>query len=187
MTRRDGEGRPAWPTALVVLGTLGLVAFFVYSLGDRTDPSALDPPTPVPSTSPAATASPVPSESPSPTVTTPSPVPATQAPVSVLNQTAVPGLAARAAAVVEAADWEVATVDNTALGAPSTTLYVPAGLEQAGEAFSAAFPAVTRIVPAFEGLPPDELTLVLADPDAQAVVEALEADASPVLAAPALT
>jgi hypothetical protein len=94
--------------------------------------------------------------------------------VDVLNQTTVGGLAARAAEAIEDSGWQVALVDNTSLGAPATTLYVPAGLEDAAQAFLDQFDAVTRDRPTFIGLPEDVLTLVLAEPDAATVVASLE-------------
>jgi hypothetical protein len=200
---REGQTRPLWPTVLVVIGSLALVGFFVYSLGDRADPTALGDqvgPEVSPSVAPSPELSPGPTESPTPGPTggstsgpaaspeppppTPSPSvpPQVLVPVAVLNQTAVPGLAARSAAVLETDGWEVVTVGDASLGAPSTTLYVPLGLDAAAESFVAAFPAVVRSRPAFAGLPPGQLTLVLAEPDAESVVAALESDAAPVVA-----
>lgn len=178
-----GQVRPRWTTAMVVLGTVALVALLVYGLGDRTEPAAAPTATPgeagataSPTPTPAATPSPTGTPTPTPTAT-PTPSPEVRAPVAVLNQTTVAGLAGRAAAVLERDGWEVPLVDDAALGVPSTTLYVPSGLEDAAETFQADFPAVTRSRPAFEGLAPGQLTLVLAVPDAEAVVSALEQDA----------
>lgn len=182
-----GQVRPRWTTAMVVLGTVALVALLVYGLGDRTEPAAAPTatpgeagatasPTPTPAATPSPTGTPTPTPTPTPTAT-PTPSPEVRAPVAVLNQTTVAGLAGRAAAVLERDGWEVPLVDDAALGVPSTTLYVPSGLEDAAETFQADFPAVTRSRPAFEGLAPGQLTLVLAVPDAEDVVSALEQDA----------
>lgn len=180
--------RPWWTTVIVVVGTVVVVGLVLFSLGDRgaveTVDQALLPPAPTsataPPTAPAGTSSPEPSPSPSDGPTTspevePSPSRApSRVPVDVLNQTTVDGLAARAAAAIEDSGWQVALVDNTSLGAPATTLYVPAGLEDAARAFLDQFDAVTRDRPAFIGLPEDVLTLVLAEPDATTVVASLE-------------
>ncbi|MGA7690464.1 MAG: LytR C-terminal domain-containing protein, partial [Jiangellales bacterium] len=99
--------------------------------------------------------------------------------VDVLNQTLTEGLAGRAARVVEQRGWRVERIDNATLGTPATTVYVPVGLEAAGEAFLQVFPEVTRTRPAFEGLAVDRLTLVLAEPDALGVVTAMEAAGVP--------
>ncbi len=179
--------RPVWTTVIVVLGTVVVVGLVLYSLGDRSvievadqallPPAATSSPTPA-ATSPAPDPSPSAQESPSLQVR-PRPSDATsRAPVDVLNQTTVPGLAARAAQAIEDSGWEVATVGNTSLGAPATTLYVPAGLEDAAQAFLDDFDALTRERPAFAGLPVDVLTLVLAEPDAAPVVSDLERSAT---------
>lgn len=177
---RDGRP-PAWTTLLVVVGTLAVVALVLYSVGDRT-PQGLDP---------AATASPEPtsmtlpsptrpqSGTPSPTATsTPTPT-ATVEPVDVevVNQTLQSGLAGRAAEVIESAGWPVSRIASASLGAPSSTLYVPDGLAEVSEEFQRRFPAVSRTRPAFEGLTPGVLTLVLAEPDAAEIVTALEQQA----------
>ena len=175
---RDGRP-PLWTTLLVVLGSLGMVALVLYAVGDRT--SVLDEPamsdaaaessTP-PGPAPTPTASVSATTGPSPTATaTPSPVVAT---VDVLNETAIEGLAARAAEALSAAGWPVGQVDNAIFGPPSSTLYVPADLQSAADSFVEAFPVVTRTRPSFDGLATDALTLVLADPDAEAWVAALE-------------
>lgn len=97
--------------------------------------------------------------------------------MDVLNQAGVTGLAGRTAAVLAEGGWTVGRVDDATLGAPSTTLYVPVGLEPEADAFLDAFPPVQRTRPAFEGLAVDGLTLVLAQPDAEQVVAALQARA----------
>ena len=177
--------RPLWPTLLVLVGSVALVALFLSTLGDRTadgpdpaatadaatttQPSAGPTPSPQagaePSAQPRATAS----SSPAPTLD-----PALIVPVVVVNQTQGQGLAARAAAAIDAGGWTVDSVQQAALDAPSTTVYVPEGLEASAEAFLRTFPAVTRQRPAFTGLATEGLTLVLAEPDAAAVVLALE-------------
>ena len=210
-----GDPRPPrWPTALVVLGTLSLVALVLVTVGlqssvrSGSDSIATTPaatPSAAPTTGPASSAE----AAASPTATapggeegattggapaagaTPGGQPrATGAPdladptvvtsdVDVLNQTLTEGLAGRAALVVEQRGWPVERVDNATLGTPATTVYVPVGLEAAGDAFVQVFPEVTRTRPAFEGLAVDRLTLVLAEPDALAVVTAMEAAGVP--------
>jgi hypothetical protein len=182
---RDGRP-PAWTTLLVVLGTIGIVGGLLFAFGDRTqvsnplaDAAGTGTPTAEP---PEPTASPAPSPSgespaaPGDGAPTPTPSP-TVSPeielVDVLNQTDQAGLAGRAATVVADAGWPVRTIDNAAFGAPSTTLYVPEGLQGAGDDFADAF-SIPRTRPAFEGLPVDALTLVLAEPDALDVVVEME-------------
>jgi hypothetical protein len=173
--------RPRWTTAIVVLGSLALVVAFVLVLGSPSDPSApqadatatpLQPaPSPSPTRSPRPESTPTPAPTPSPTVDV-----TARAPVVVVNQTTTAGLAASASTAIEAAGWEVAEIGDAALGVPSTTLYVPPGLEDAAAAFTTQFPAVVRQRPTFAGLSTAGLTLVLAEPDAGAVVAGLEAE-----------
>ena len=181
-------GRPLWPTLIVLVGTVAAVALVLASVADRTpeplaeggdatavpsSPSATSAapmPTPQPSDSPAVSPSPSPSPSALPTPTTPP----SDVPVDVLNQTLVEGLAGRAAAVLSDAGWAVGQIENTALGAPSTTVYVPTGLEDDADLLLDAFPMLTRTRPAFEGLNAAALTLVLAEPDAERVVALME-------------
>jgi hypothetical protein len=190
------NGRPpVWTTLLVVVGSLAVVALALVALSDRTagesEPEAMDTPaatpSPVASATPTAStsATPVPSGEPTPgpdfdPTATPAASPVPLVTVDVLNQSGVSELAGRTSAVLADAGWSVGRVDNATLGSPSSTLYVPDGLEAAADAFVAQFAAVTRTRPAFEGLVVDGLTLVLAQPDAQAVVQALEASAADV-------
>ena len=196
-----GDSRPpVWPTVLVVLGTLSVVALVLVTAGlqsslrSGSDLAATTPgstPSAVPTTGPEPTPAPTPSPSATGAATadadaTPAEAPestgvpegATPAPVTsgvdVLNQTLTEGLGGRAAVVVDQRGWSVEQIGNATLGTPATTVYVPTGLEAVGDAFVATFPEVTRTRPAFEGLAPDRLTLVLAEPDAGTVVAAME-------------
>ena|GEM_PF-4205280 len=176
--------RPLWPTLLVLVGSVALVAFFLSTMGTRTDSTpeaaASDSPAASAASSPSVTPQPgagagEPSQQPRPTATPPPTVdPELLAPVVVVNQTDGAGLGARAAEAINAGGWPIDSVASGVVGAPSTTLYVPAGLEAQAQAFLAAFPAVQRQRPAFEGLAEQGLTLVLAEPDAVAVVDGLE-------------
>jgi hypothetical protein len=182
-----------WTTLLVVVGTVAMVASVLYSVGNRVAGDSSGEPTVTAATEPLPTgmavvtptptlpalARPEAAQTPTPSGALPSevpePTPAVVVDVEVLNQTSRSGLAARAGEEIGEAGWPVVRVDNAALGSPATTLYVPVGLEPAAESFVRSFPAVTRTRPAFEGLPPSALTLVLAEPDAEDVVGALKA------------
>jgi hypothetical protein len=189
---RPPSGRPpVWTTVIVVVGSLCVVALGLLYLSDRTTesdlPDAAGTSTTVPSPSMSVQASPSPNVSPEltpePTSTPVAPVVSPVVPdvsVDVLNQSAVSGLGARAAAVLADAGWTVGQVDDATLGTPSTTLYVPVGLESAAASFVEAFPSVGRTRPAFEGLSVGALTLVLAQPDAEAVVVGIEGSAADV-------
>lgn len=163
----------------MVVGTVVLVGSLIYAMGDRaTDQEASTTPAPtVDRPDPTSPADPPdPTGTPTPSATASPSIDRQPSPVAVLNQTAQEGLAGRASVVVDARGWPVADIDNVAVGAPATTLYVPAGLAVAGDAFLDDFPEVTRTRPALAGLAVDELSLVLAEPDAVAVVDAMETD-----------
>jgi hypothetical protein len=175
--------RPLWPTLIVVAGSVALVALFLSTWGNRDAPSV------VAEASPAATAAASPTQgpadaSPSPTgedeptdePTSPSPDPDLFVPVVVVNQSSQPGLGERAATALEASGWPVDSVQDASLAVPSTTLYVPPGLEESADAFQQSFPGVERQRPAFDGLATSALTFVLADPDASSVVRGMESD-----------
>jgi hypothetical protein len=198
----DGaRSRPLWPSLIVLVGTVAVVAVVLIAVADRTaDPLAEvggDVTTQAsPTAAPPTPAEPTPAE-PTPAEPTPGPSSAPPSPpatvdgdpgatadptspvpdvtVDVLNETQVAGLAGRAAEVLVETGWQVGLVDNSALAAPSTTVYVPAGLEAEADALTRAFPALTRTRPTFEGLDPSRLTIVLAQPDAEFVVAAMEA------------
>lgn len=181
---------------VVLVGTLAVVAFVLLAVADRTSDTLVDPvadattsadetpPSPTPTATPSPSASPTvtspadatpdPTDVPTPTLP-PEPVPtAGDVPVDVLNQTVVDGLAARAAEALSTVGWATGRVDNAALGSPSTTVYVPPGLDDQAALLLDGFPELTRTRPAFEGLALDALTLVLAEPDGPAVVEQME-------------
>lgn len=191
-TGRPPSGRPpVWTTVVVVVGSLLVVALGLFALADRTTDADLPGAAGTNDAVPSPSTSEAPSPSPSvPTDPTPTPTPAPTAPVvtpvvpevsvDVLNQSAVSGLAARAAAVLTEEGWTVGQVADATLGAPSTTLYVPVGLESAAASFVETFPSVVRTRPAFEGLAVGALTLVIAQPDAEAVVVGMEGSAADV-------
>jgi hypothetical protein len=173
-----------WPTLVVVLGTVAVVAVVLLSVADRTDVPLADLAGDSSASPAGATASPSPSPpdgsgdgaSGAPTAVV-TPV-AGQARVDVFNQSAVEGLAARAAEALSTVGWTTGQVDNATLGSPSTTLYIPSGLDAEAAVLLDGFPSVTRTRPAFEGLAIDALTLVVADPDGVAVVEGMEQTAT---------
>jgi hypothetical protein len=175
--------RPLWPTLIVVVGSVALVSLFLSTWGNRDVPTAGTDVSPAASAeaSPTATpadASPRPTGEDEPTEepASPSPDPDLLVPVVVVNQASQPGLGERAATAIEALGWSVDSVEDASLAVPSTTLYVPPGLEESAAAFQQSFPAVERQRPAFDGLATSALTLVLADPDAADTVRAMEAD-----------
>jgi hypothetical protein len=122
-----------------------------------------------PLSSSATTTRPSGSASPSAAATTTSP--ATQRstarprvvrlPLLVLNDSRIPGLAARAAADFHAAGWPIAGTGNYAGQLPRTTVFYPPGERAAARLLVSRFPAITRMLPRFRGLPGSGLTVVV--------------------------
>ncbi len=161
--------RPLWPTLIVVVGSLALVALFLWAWGNREAPTSGGVVATVAATPTASATS-----APDPTATQGATDPELLVPVVVVDQSAEPGLGEQAAAAIEDGGWPVDSVEAASLGVPSTTLYVPPGLEESAVAFQQAFPAVGRQRPAFAGLATSTLTLVVVDTDGSAVVAAME-------------
>jgi type IV secretory pathway VirB10-like protein len=165
--------------ALLVVGLLALRG------GEESPPGAAPAPTTTASPPPATTAQPTPTATPTtppattppattPPATTPRPTAATttvappppvaRAPLTVLNNSTVAGLADRAAAAAERRGWEVAQVGNFAGRLPATTAYYTPGNaaeERAARQLAAEFPQVARVLPRYAGLPPTPAGVVL--------------------------
>jgi hypothetical protein len=158
--------------ALLVVGVLALGG----ADGEQTPPGAA----PAPGTTagqPSATTPPTASVTPSrattapPTTVTVSPTsgpagpPAVaRAPLTVLNNSTVAGLADRAAAAAERRGWRVAQVGNFAGRLPvSTAYYTPGNAveERAARQLAAEFPQVGQVLPRYPGLPPTPAGVVL--------------------------
>ena len=93
---------------------------------------------------------------PAPTVAPPA-----RRPVTVLNNSRIPRLAARGAERFTAAGWPVEAVGNFRGRIPVTTVYYDPGLETAAREFADAFEGVVRVRPRFEGLPARGVVVVL--------------------------
>lgn len=154
-----------WPSLVALLGTVGVVALLLVVAGgevetvdpgDAFDDAPVEEVTPSPGGTGEETA---PASSPEPT---PEPV---RAPVVVLNQTTVEGLAARTAEALEEAGWEVVEVASFPSGVPETTVYHPADLEEAAIAMEAEWDGIDRVMPVFAGLSEEALTVILAETD----------------------
>jgi hypothetical protein len=173
---------------LVALAGVALLIFGVVALGGGDGSSGAAPapttssvaPSPTPSATPApsATLEPTPSggtgvggtPSPTPARTTPAPAPAptrpttARAPLTVLNNSTIAGLADRAAGEAQSRGWQVAQVGNFAGRLPATTVYYTPG-DAAGEAaarqLAREFPHVEQVLPRYAGLPPTPSGIVL--------------------------
>jgi type IV secretory pathway VirB10-like protein len=82
-------------------------------------------------------------------------------PVLVLNNSRVPGLAARAAAVFEQEGWPVRDTGSLRGRIRATTIYYPPGQEAVAREFARRFEGVERVLPRLAGLPGTGLTVVV--------------------------
>ncbi|GCD98862.1 LytR C-terminal domain-containing protein [Embleya hyalina] len=111
-------------------------------------------------------------DAPAPAPASARPVPPAHAPaiprgsrgkVVLLDQTRVPALAKRMARRLEAAGWEVTGTDTFRGAVPATTVYHPADQAPQARALAAALPGITRVKPAFAGIPRHRLTVIVVD------------------------
>jgi hypothetical protein len=93
--------------------------------------------------------------------------PATQKPrvekvaVTVLNNSRIQHLAARAAAQLRAKNWPIRLVGNYRGRLPVSTLYYLPGQRDVADLLAKEFPAVQRVLPRPKDLPGKGLTLVV--------------------------
>jgi hypothetical protein len=135
-----------------------------HSTTASATPTASSPATPsTPATSGGPTTAGPTTASPPPH-TTPAPPPAARAPLTVLNNSKVHGLAERVADEARGKGWPVSLVGNFAGRLPVTTIYFTpgdSGGEKAARQFASEFPAVDRVLPRYDGLPPTPAGIVL--------------------------
>jgi hypothetical protein len=162
----------------VVLLVVGVVAL---GGGDSGSSGAAPAPSPSVATSPSrSTGSPSASRSGAPRTTTaphttvappprtsatpPPPTSAARAPLTVLNNSTIRGLADRAAGDVQNRGWQVAQVGNFAGRLATSTVYYTPG-DAAGQAaateLAREFPQVDQVLPRYAGLPPTPAGIVL--------------------------
>ena len=111
-------------------------------------------PTAAPPSSPSATAKPSPSVTPSATsAPVTSPTAAARPAITVLNNSRVTGLAAKAARDFERGGWRIAGTGNLRGRTPETTVYYSPGQQAAAAELRRQFPAVKAMAPRYAGLP----------------------------------
>lgn len=151
-----------WPSVVALLGTVAVIVGLLVVFGGEAEDSGLGLDDILVEGTPSPTSTSAP-PSPSPTETTP---PAdVRAPVLILNQTGVAGLAAATAEVLDAQGWELAGLGNTSVAPPETTVFYPPRLLAAAETLDRAFDGIDRVRPTVAGQSGDVLTLVLAGTD----------------------
>jgi hypothetical protein len=97
---------------------------------------------------PAAT---TPSSQPDPAPTAPASSPTATAPVVVLNNSTIRGLAARVADELASRGWHIETVGNMQGRLPNTTVYFAPGERAAAVHLAREFPSIRRIAAAASG------------------------------------
>ena len=119
----------------------------------QDEPAVPDEPVATAPTAPPAPAPPV--------AAAPAPQPSLEVPVLVLNNSRISGLAARAAADLEAGGWPVRDTGSSGGRIRATTVYYPPGQEDAARELARRFPKVLRVLPRLPNLPGEGLTLVV--------------------------
>ena len=136
--------------------SLGIGALLLVDDGPAVAPAVAAPAAAAdPLAEPAAEPTAEPAVEPEPTR-----VPAARRPLTVLNNSRTTGLAAREAADLRAAGWEVAVVGNLRGRTRTSTVYYDAGQRAAAERLARAHD-VPRVLPRRDGLPGRGLTLVV--------------------------
>ena len=113
---------------------------------------------------PTRTGTVVPPPATPPPSATPPRIPAARAPLTVLNNSTIGGLADRAAGEAQNRGWQIAQVGNFAGRLPVTTVYYTPG-DSAGQAaateLAREFPQIDQVLPRYAGLPPTPAGIVL--------------------------
>lgn len=169
-------------SVVAVLAAMGLAAWMLMTSGnDETDPApptgAVSQPTQPATTQPTDEPSDQPSTEPSTEPTNdgdkkkdgdkknePTAQPVPQIAVYVFNQTPISGLAAQTGDELESLGWDVVGVDNWIGNVPDDTVYFYAGDRDEADRLAKAA-GISRVWPASAPMPPNALTIILADAD----------------------
>jgi hypothetical protein len=156
----------------LAVGSVVLVIVLLLVLNQAGDPSGpgpaiAEPTTPV-VTSSSASPSPTHKPRPTPSHTVPVDEPSASAEpriekvaVTVLNNSRIQHLAARAAQQLREKNWPIRLVGNYRGRLPVSTLYYLQGQHDVAQLLAKEFPAVQRVLPRPDGLPGKGLTLVV--------------------------
>lgn len=128
-------------------------------VANRTTPTPSLTTTPEPSPTPTTETTP----SPTPKATTKKPEVQRVAPVSVLNNTTIQGLAATYSAKVRAAGWTNVTIGNWRGSIAGNTVYFPPQLEDQAKLLGDDL-GIDRILPSVAPMRTDRLTIILSGP-----------------------
>ena len=152
-------------TILLCIGAAGWLGWLLVDDGPATPAAGATTPPPALTTTPEPT---------TPTPTTPSPTPTRTettkepeadrtAPVSVLNNTTIQGLAATFSAKVRAAGWTDVTVGNWRGSIGGNTVYYPPQLEEQAKLLGEDL-GIGRVLPSIAPMRTDRLTIILSGP-----------------------
>lgn len=173
-SERVGPARAVAGAFLALAGVALLIGALLFFGKDdsKGTPTVASPPsaaaTHAASTAPSVTATPTTAVSSPPAVvvvppraTSAPPAQAPIAPVGVLNNSRIKGLADRGAATFRAGGWPVPLTGNYSGGTiAQTTVYFGPGQQASAQRFAKQF-AIPRVLPRFAGLPGSGLTVVL--------------------------
>lgn len=150
-------------TIMLCVGAAGWLGWlFVDSDPDTATAGSTTPP-PSLTTTPSPT---IPTEtmpSPTPTATTEEPEAKRDAPVSVLNNTTIQGLAATFSVKVREAGWTNVSVGNWRGSIAGNTVYYPPQLEEPAQVLGDDL-GIDRILPSIAPMSTDRLTIILSGP-----------------------
>jgi hypothetical protein len=153
-------------TIMLCVGAAGWLGWLFVDDDPETAPtsSTSGPPSATkttPTPSPGKTTETTPS--PTPTQTTTKPQVARDAPVAVLNNTTIQGLAATYSAKVRAAGWANVTIGNWRGSIAGNTIYFPPQLAEQAKLLGDDL-GIGRIVPSIAPMRTDRLTIILSGP-----------------------
>jgi hypothetical protein len=152
-------------TILLVVGAVGWLGWLFVDDDPETPSAGTTTPPPSLTTTPAPTPSKTTETTPSPkpSKTTEAPKVQRDAPVSVLNNTTIQGLAATYSAKVRAAGWNNVTIGNWRGSIAGNSVYFPPQLEAQAKLLADDL-GISRVLPSVAPMRTDRLTIILAGP-----------------------
>ena len=155
-------------TILLCIGAAGWLGWLFVDDDPETSVTATTPPpslTTTPSPTPTTTTetTPSPKPKPKPSKTTEEPTVQREAPVAVLNNTTIQGLAATYSAKVRAAGWNNVTIGNWRGSIAGNSVYFPPQLADQAKLLAQDL-GIGRVLPSVSPMRSDRLTIILAGP-----------------------
>lgn len=157
VVRERGVAAPAFVAVLSTAVVVTAGVYFVSTGGPADEPTP--PASPAPTVVATPTPTPTPTADATPTKRRPR-VQRGQVYVEVYNNSGISGLAARTAARVKGAGWQVVGEDNWYGTITESTVYFPPRLKAAGRLLARDL-GITRVRPAVDPMKLDRLTVIL--------------------------